>query len=116
MQRDARDQQEPAGMPTYIALLRAVNVGGTGKLPMAELKAMCVAEGFADVKTYIASGNVALRTKLSAAKTKAALEQRLQEYADKPVAVIMRPAEHEAPVLKAHPVPKAPPRFTVAIF
>ena len=27
-------------MQTYIALLRAVNVGGTGKLPMAELKAM----------------------------------------------------------------------------
>jgi uncharacterized protein (DUF1697 family) len=26
-------------MPTYIALLRAVNVGGTGKLPMTELKA-----------------------------------------------------------------------------
>lgn len=30
-------------MPTYVALLRAVNVGGTGKLPMSELKAMCVA-------------------------------------------------------------------------
>ena len=30
-------------MPTYIALLRAVNVGGTGKLPIAELEAMCVA-------------------------------------------------------------------------
>ena len=28
-------------MPTYIALLRAVNVGGTGKLPMTELTAMC---------------------------------------------------------------------------
>lgn len=45
-------------MPTYIALLRAVNVGGTGKLPMAELKAMCAAEGFTKIETYIASGNV----------------------------------------------------------
>ena len=44
-------------MPTYIALLRAVNVGGTGKLPMAELKAMCEAAGFERVQTYIASGN-----------------------------------------------------------
>ncbi len=45
-------------MPRYVALLRAVNVGGTGKLPMTELKAMCVDEGFGDVQTYIASGNV----------------------------------------------------------
>jgi uncharacterized protein (DUF1697 family) len=103
-------------MPSYIALLRAVNVGGTGKLPMAELKAMCVAEGFVDVQTYIASGNVVLGSKLSAAKVKAALEQRLQEYAGKPVGVIVRTAEEMAAVLKANPFPKAPPNFTVAIF
>ena len=42
----------------YVALLRAVNVGGTGKLPMAELKAMCEDAGFDAVRTYIASGNV----------------------------------------------------------
>lgn len=103
-------------MPTYIALLRAVNVGGTGKLPMAELKAMCVAEGFSDVQTYIASGNVVFGTKLTATKAKAALERRLQEYAGKPVDVIIRSAEEMADVLKANPFPKAPPNFTVAIF
>ena len=64
-------------MPVYVALLRAVNVGGTGKLPMTELKTMCVAEGFADVQTYIASGNVVFTSKLSAARVKAALEKRL---------------------------------------
>jgi uncharacterized protein (DUF1697 family) len=103
-------------MPTYIALLRAVNVGGTGKLPMAELEAMCVAAGFAAVKTYIASGNVVFSTKLSAAEAKAALEKRLQEYAGKPVGVIIRTADEMAAVLKANPFPKAPPSFTVAIF
>jgi len=36
-------------MPRYVALLRAVNVGGTGKLPMATLKAMCGEAGFAEV-------------------------------------------------------------------
>ncbi len=35
------------GMTKYIALLRAINVGGTGKLPMADLKAMCEDAGFA---------------------------------------------------------------------
>ncbi|WP_050424681.1 DUF1697 domain-containing protein [Bradyrhizobium tropiciagri] len=103
-------------MPRYVALLRAVNVGGTGKLPMAELKATCVDAGFADVETYIASGNVVFSSKLGAAKVKAALEQRLQAYAGKPVGVAVRSADEIAAVLKANPFPKAPPNFTVAIF
>ena len=103
-------------MPTYIALLRAVNVGGTGRLPMAELKAMCLAEGFADVQTYIASGNVVLSSKHSAARLKAALEKGLQKYAGKPVGVVVRTAGEMAAVLKANPFPKAAPNWTVAIF
>ncbi len=103
-------------MPAYVALLRAVNVGGTGKLPMTELKAMCIAEGFADVQTYIASGNVVFTSKLSAARVKAALEKRLAAYAGKPVGVIIRSAEEMAAVLKSNPFPKAPPNYTVAIF
>lgn len=45
-------------MPVHVALLRAVNVGGTTSLAMADLKAICEGLGFADVKTYIQSGNV----------------------------------------------------------
>jgi len=103
-------------MPTYIALLRAVNVGGTGKLPMSDLKAMCLAAGFADVRTYIASGNVLFRSALSEAKVKSALESRLAAYAGKPVAVAVRTADALAAILKANPFPKAKPNFTVAIF
>ncbi|VIO81553.1 DUF1697 domain-containing protein [Bradyrhizobium ivorense] len=103
-------------MPRYVALLRAVNVGGTGKLPMTELKAMCEDEGFGEVQTYIASGNVVFSSKLGAAKVKAALEQRLAAYAGKPVGVVIRSADEIAAVLKANPFPKAPPNYTVAIF
>ena len=103
-------------MPRYVALLRAVNVGGTGKLPMTELKAMCVDEGFTDVQTYIASGNVVFSSKLGAPKVKAALEKRLHAYAGKPVGVAVRSADEIAAVLKANPFPKAPPNTTVAIF
>jgi len=103
-------------MPTYIALLRAVNVGGTGKLPMTELKAMCLAEGFAKVQTYIASGNVVFFSPLSAAKAEAALEKRLQAYAGKPVGVVIRTAQEMAAVLKSNPFPQSPPNWTVAIF
>ena len=37
-------------MPTYVALLRAVNVGGTGKLAMSKLKSICADAGFARVE------------------------------------------------------------------
>ncbi len=103
-------------MPVYIALLRAVNVGGTGLLPMAELKAVCEAEGFSSVQTYIASGNVVFGARPSAAKVKAALEKRLQARAGKPVAVAVRTADEMDAVLKANPFPGAPGKRVVAIF
>jgi uncharacterized protein (DUF1697 family) len=42
----------------WVCLLRAVNVGGRGKVPMAELRRVCTALGLEDVETYIQSGNV----------------------------------------------------------
>lgn len=103
-------------MPTYIALLRAVNVGGTGKLPMAELREMCAAAGFQDVRTYIASGNVVFRTAKGAAQTKQALEARLAEYAGKPVGVVVRTGADLARVLAGNPYAHAAPNRVVAIF
>ena len=103
-------------MAAYIALLRAVNVGGTGKLPMTELTAICEAAGFAKVKTFIASGNVVFTSKLSEAKVKAALEKALVDYAGKPVGVMVRTAAEIAAVLAANPFPEMPGNRTVAIF
>lgn len=103
-------------MAKYIALLRAVNVGGTGKLPMPELAAMCVAAGFSKVKTYIASGNVVFESAAKPAGVKAELEARLKIFAKKPVGVIVRTAAEMERVFKANPFPKAAPNRTVAIF
>lgn len=103
-------------MTPFVALLRAVNVGGTGKLPMADLKAMCVAEGYSQVATYIASGNVVFVSQDKPAKIKAALERRLQAYAGKPVGVMVRTAKEMAAVLAGNPFPKSAPNRTVAIF
>ena len=72
-------------MTRYVALLRAVNVGGTGKLPMTELRAMCEAAGFANVRTYIASGNVVFDAGLAEAAVKVRLEAALADYAGKAV-------------------------------
>jgi uncharacterized protein (DUF1697 family) len=103
-------------MPAYIALLRAVNLGPANKLPMPELKAMCERLGFADVKTYIASGNVVFRSKKTEAQVKAALEAELAKFAGKPVGVIVRTAEEMAAVLAASPFHGKPGNWSVAIF
>ena len=64
-------------MTGYVALLRAVNVGGTGKLPMTTLAQMCESVGFEKVKTYIASGNVVFRSDGSEDQVRSALEDQL---------------------------------------
>ncbi len=103
-------------LKTFVALLRAVNVGGTGKLPMNDLKAMCEAAGFAEVRTFIASGNVIFKSGKPEAGIRAALEASLKDYAGKPIGVLVRTAAELAAVLKANPFPKAAPNLTVAIF
>lgn len=103
-------------MAAFIALLRAVNVGGTGKLPMNELKAMCEELGFGSVRTYIASGNVVFTSRKSEATVKSALEKRLEAHAGKPVGVLVRSAAEMAQVLAGNPFPNAAPNRTVAIF
>jgi uncharacterized protein (DUF1697 family) len=100
----------------FVALLRAVNVGGTGKLPMALLADFCTELGFRDVRTYIASGNVVFTTDRDEARVKAALGERLERYAGKPVGVVVRTADELAAVVRDNPFPEAPGNRAVAIF
>ena len=103
-------------MAAWVALLRAVNVGGTGKLAMSELKAMCEDLGFTAVTTYIASGNVVFACRKSGTAIKAALEKRLETYAGKPVGVLVRTAAEMAQVAADNPFPKLAPNRTMAVF
>jgi uncharacterized protein (DUF1697 family) len=103
-------------MNAYVALLRAVNVGGTGKLPMSDLKELCERAGFLAVRTYIASGNVVFVSRMSEARVKAALESALEAYAGQPVGVLVRTAAEMAAVVAGNPFPGASPSRTVAIF
>jgi uncharacterized protein (DUF1697 family) len=103
-------------MPVYVALLRAVNVGGTGKLPMSELRAICESAGLDGVRTYIASGNVVFATSESEAAVKRTLEQAVEAYAGKPVGVMVRTGAEMAAIVAANPFAAAPGNRTVAIF
>jgi uncharacterized protein (DUF1697 family) len=100
----------------FAALLRAVNVGGTGKLPMTELKRLCEEAGFAKVKTFIASGNVVFTTNLSEAKVKEALERALESYAGKRIDVYVRTADELAQVVRDNSFFDRPANRTLALF
>ena len=77
---------------------------------------MCEAAGFHSVRTYIASGNVVFKSKLSETKVREELGRRLLAYAGKPVGVAVRTAAEMAGVLASNPFPDAPGNRTVAIF
>ena len=77
----------------YVALLRAINVGGTAKLPMAQLRELCSSLGWRDVRTYIQSGNVVFDADAPAAALEAALERAVEQRFGFFRPVIVRSAE-----------------------
>lgn len=103
-------------MPRHVALLRAVNVGGTGKLPMADLKKIATQLGFTDVATYIQSGNLVFTSPLSATKAKARLETALATRLGKPTAVLIRTARELAAIAEACPFTGAEPSRVLVLF
>jgi len=76
-------------MGRMVALLRAVNVGGR-KLPMADLRALCGELGWADVATYIQSGNVVFTASGNPEAIEKALEAAIAGRFDLVVPVIVR--------------------------
>jgi uncharacterized protein (DUF1697 family) len=100
----------------YVVLLRAVNVGGTGKLPMTALAQMCETVGFEKVKTYIASGNVVFQAEGSEDQVRSAMERQLHAYAGKSVGVIVRTAAEIVATFARNPFVDAPGNRVMALF
>lgn len=64
-------------MRSYVLLLRGINVGGNNKVSMADLKKCLEKLGYSSVKTYIASGNVIVRSDKSEKDIKSQVEEVL---------------------------------------
>lgn len=73
----------------HVVLLRSVNVGGR-KLAMADLRALCEQAGATQVRTYIQSGNVVLRSPLGEHELAEDLERRIGGHAGYDVPVVVR--------------------------
>jgi uncharacterized protein (DUF1697 family) len=104
------------GTRAYAALLRAVNVGGTGKLAMGALARLCERAGFASVETYLASGNVVFTSASGEASVKADLERALRRHAGRPIAVQVRTGAELQDTLAENPFPAAAPSRVIVLF
>ena len=67
-------------MPTYLALLRGINVSGKKIIKMEEFRKLLEADGYGNVKTYIQSGNIIFTTDTASKKEVAlALESFIEK-------------------------------------
>lgn len=103
-------------MTAYVALIRAVNVGGTGKLLMSTLTDLCTAVGFTEVETYLASGNVVFWSDGTEAEARSSLADRLRIETGRNVGVVVRTACEMARVVARNPFSDAPGNRVIALF
>lgn len=101
-------------MTTYVAVLRGINVGGKGKVPMVELRKVCEGMGFRDVKTYIQSGNVVFRTGVRDAGEKLTAEI-LRVFGVKTFTVL-RTVEEMRAIVAGNPFPGVEPTKLLVSF
>lgn len=95
-------------MPTWVALLRAVNLGARNKVPMPTLRTALTEAGFTAVRTYVNSGNVVLDSPLrSPAKVGTTVHDVIAEHFGVDTPVIMRTGPQLAAVLDWNPFPDA---------
>ena len=103
-------------MPVLVALLRGVNVGGKTTLPMAELRRVAEDLGFDDVRTYIQSGNLLLRTSKAPRTVGRDLARGIAALGGVAPAVIVRTRDQLESVVASSPFPDADPAHLHVVF
>lgn len=98
-----------AGQAAWVALLRGINVGGTHKVPMAELRTLLTATGLADVRTYIQSGNAVFSSDLAEARLVTLIQDALRDRFGFAIATAVRSAKEFRTALDASPFADADP-------
>lgn len=102
-------------MATYVAFLRGVNLGPQRAVSMPRLVEVAEGLGYADVWTYLRTGNLALTTDDTPDAVERALAGALHEEYGTSVDVTVRTADELRAVLAANPFPEASAsRATVA--
>lgn len=106
-------------MKRVAALMRAVNVGGKGSLPMAQVREMLAEAGFDNPETLLASGNALIGTNLSPDKTEQAFEAGIEKRFGFKTDVLVRDVDQLKAAMAANPFEdfaKATPNYLIVYF
>jgi uncharacterized protein (DUF1697 family) len=87
-------------MATWVAWLRAINLGSRNKVPMAELRQVFEDAGCESVRTYIQSGNVVFE---HAKPKRATLEAAVADAFGLKITIVLRTAKQIRELVQAHP-------------
>jgi uncharacterized protein (DUF1697 family) len=106
-------------MPTHVALLRGINLGGRNRVAMADLRATVASLGHADVATYIQSGNVVFTSGAGedGAALAGPLERAIEQQLGVAARVVVLSRDELVAVAKANPYADEPnPKAVHAVF
>src|SRR5438552_17452887 len=95
-------RQRGAVLPSYVAMLRGINVGGNPR-KMEWLRTTCEELGLRDVRTYLQSGNIVFASSLGTARLAAILKDKIDKQTRLPVPVIVRSAKEMADIIAQNP-------------
>jgi len=103
-------------MKTHIALLRGVMPFGKNKVPMAQLRELLAAEGFENVRTYIASGNVLVDTALSQKAVAERIHDLIKQHIGPDLRIVVRTPQELERALTSNPFPHGQPNQVLVTF
>ncbi|TCK65212.1 uncharacterized protein (DUF1697 family) [Winogradskyella wandonensis] len=90
-------------MSIFVVLLRGINVGGHRKVPMSELRELLANSGYANVQTYIQSGNVVLQSTLNSEEIKLQIEETILNHFGFEVTVLVKTNDELKAIFNACP-------------
>jgi uncharacterized protein (DUF1697 family) len=101
-----------------VVFLRGINVGGHKRISMADLRGLLSDRGYADVKTYLQSGNAVVTSDRSPAEAEADISAAIASALGHEVAVVVRTADQLAKVVRDDPFAdvRTDHRFHQAVF
>jgi uncharacterized protein (DUF1697 family) len=103
-------------MPTWVVLLRGINVGGANRLAMADLRTLMTDLGHSEVSTYIQSGNIIMTSSLSDRATIAnEISVGIEQAHGLAVSAVLRTPDELRAALAANPFTRESERSRVLI-
>src|SRR5665213_4219182 len=104
-------------MAVHVAMLRGINLGPRRRVPMPELRTLLIEAAYQDVRTYVQSGNIVLRSSARPAEVERDLQPLISERFGFEVPVIVRSRTQLAKIVDRDPlgdVADDPKRYQVS--